>query len=141
MLAEAKVSAGMCLVSMYMHDMEQQVGFHNTLLTRCPCFCCPHPAAPEPAPAPARRRGKKKMTSERKVQTSLIRGVSVKYTVMSMIYIVMSMLLIMSYLYVVCTGGDGDEDPPNLIHLGPDPRPSRSGPNPGTIVPGPGQVR
>ena len=94
-LAEAKVSAGMGLVSIYMHDMEQ-VGFHNTLLTRCPCFFCPHPAAPEPAPAPARRRGKKQMTSERKVQTSLIRGVSVKYTVMSMIYIVMSMLLIMS---------------------------------------------
>ena len=92
-LAEADVSAGMCLVSIYMHDMEQ-VGFHNTLLTRCPCFFCPHPVATEPAPA--RRRGKKQMTSERKVQTSLIRGVSVKYTVMSMIYIVMSMLLIMS---------------------------------------------
>ena len=133
---DAKVSTGMCLVSIYKHNMDQ-VGFHNTLLIHRPCFFCP-----EPEPAPARkRRGKQRMTTERKVQTSLIRGVSVKYMVMSMIYIVMSMLLIMSYLYVVCTGGDGYEDPPNLIHLGPDPRPSRSGPNPGTVVPGPGQVR
>ena len=62
------------------------------------CFFCP-----EPEPAPARkRRGKQRMTTERKVQTSLIRGVSVKYMVMSMIYIIMSMLLIMSWVFMCC---------------------------------------
>ena len=94
---DAKVSTGMCLVSTYKHNMDQ-VGFHNTLLIHPPCFFCQ-----EPEPAPARkRRGKQRMTTERKVQTSLIRGVSVKYMVMSMIYIIMSMLLIRSWVFMCC---------------------------------------